>query len=221
MVYSLFNLALSILCWNICENVIEDICWTRFPYLNRDQIYNLLSAFHSVTSACLVAAYWAFDLQCAVFLMYYSQAYFLYDMKNHAWDTIYFYHHIGSFLILLALRGLHVPFDNYHDARAIIISFGLAELSNWAMYVVYHKLHADSCTRSFGSRSRRISSFWVFLELVGYWGIRAYVGYHYLFVDPVHDNIIRIAVTVLWVMSIWWGFGFAKTLVKNLCCNKV
>lgn len=210
MVYSLFNLALSILCWNICENVIEDICWTKFPHINRDQITNLLSAFHSVTSACLVGLYWAFNMHgVAIFLMYYSQAYFLYDMKNHGCETIFFYHHIGSFLILLALRGLAIPFDGFHDARAIIISFGLAELSNWAMYVVYHKMHSDY--------SRRIKppSFWVFLELVGYWGIRAYVGYHYLFVDPVRDGWIRLAVSVLWVLSIWWGFGFAKTLMKN------
>lgn len=171
--------------------------YNQVPRYSSKQVHNFVSFLHSLGCAIFMVAYACYATN-VTFLYYWSMGYYMFDIWNYSLTSIFIPHH------LLTMMALQFLFQSAADRNLIIFGLGLCEVSNWAMYRVYHNRH--SCAKQHFNKT-----FWKWCEVISYLGLRNFVGIYYLFINPSTSLLLNCIVFAIWIASLYWGMGFLKS----------
>lgn len=194
---ALLTIPTYILGWFIYENCIRSISGDHF---SEKWSSNLVSATHSLLMvvSCMLAVNSKID---PINIFSISSAYFIYDIQNYSFGTLFFVHHIFS-LIAIIHASKFVP-----NLMITMACYGFTELGNFPLYVMYCMLNHHN--KVYLSRWYKIVLVWEFIWFIIF--RIAIVGWisTYL-VDPIS---IFLA-CVLQIANIKWTFGLFGQIQK-------
>lgn len=158
------------------------------------------TAMHAICCGIMSIYYlWFLDTRILTIYQSWSVAYFTYDTVFQVLDKNYilFAHHIASILVFL----FFLPKDVYdYDGIMTVLSIGVAEFGNFAIYNVSYKIYVDIT----------VTKFDLLLEAFNFVVLRNILG---MFVIILLDShMIRVMAIIFWMASVMWGFGICKQI---------
>lgn len=187
--------------WSAYEKIIEN----NFN-LNRKLRSNAVSFTHAVGAIILMYYYNYYDY-CNAFVLpaalVYSISYYVHDLKNckdgSDMDTIMYYHHIGSIILLILGYSLESP--------NLSKGFLIVEVSNLPLYLTSALLHSEKKDYDF------LIKYSILLEFVFFLVFRCILLIRILAI--VQTLVVFILIAILYFASAYWTVRLSYQVIDN------
>lgn len=189
---------LYVLFWFLCERVIKLVSGKRF---DSKWSSNLVSSVHSVGTC--VKCYASLNGYGNINqIINFSVSYFLYDIRNYGFKSVYFIHHVFSTLALVYL------INHPEEEEQVLKGFLLTELGNFPVYIMY-------CLLTHPNKTYLKKWYLIVLKLEFLWFSFFRVFMVGLVMLRVNKLPVKVVGGVLQIANLYWCSGLLNKMRKR------